>query len=115
MAFFKPSFPYSTAAELLIPSYSTVKGTEVKSFPVSGIRIDCSFKTYGGMEAIVNDLYSVIDTATVETWFRPDIKPGCRIRILQTGDVYEIVGKPENINLRNQFCKFRVRAVEGGA
>lgn len=112
---FKPSFPYSTAVQLLIPSYTTVKGVPKKTFPAEGIRLDCSFKTYGGTETTVNNLYSVLDTANVETWFRPDVKSDCRIKVLQTGKVYEIVGEPENIEMRNQFLKFKVRAVEGGA
>lgn len=115
MADFKPAFPFSTPIELLTPSYTTQKGVPVKSFPDVGIRLNCSWKTYGGTETTTNDLYTVIDTAIVETWYRPDIKADCRVRLLSTGDVYEIIGKPENINGRNQFAKFKVRAVEGGA
>lgn len=115
MAEFKPAFPYSTAAELLIPTYVTKKGVAIKTFPTTGIRINCSFKTYGGTETTTNDVFSVIDTANVETWYRPDIKPNCRIKILLTGDVYEIIGKPENVNMRNQFIKFKVRGIEGDA
>lgn len=115
MAEFKPAFPYSTPIELLIPSYTTQKGVPVKSFPAVGIRLNCSWKTYGGTEMTTNDLFTVIDTANVETWYRPDIKADCRVRLLSTGDVYEIIGKPENVNVRNQFVKFKVRAVEGGA
>jgi head-tail adaptor len=115
MAEFKPAFPYSTPIELLIPSYTKKKGVPVKSFPDIGIRLNCSFKTYGGTETTANDLYTVIDTAIVETWYRPDIKPDCRIKLLPSGEVYDIIGKPENVNKRNQFLKFKVRAVEGGA
>ena len=57
----------------------------------------------------------VIDTAYVETWYRPDIKSDCRIRVMETGKVYEILGEVENIDMRNQFAKFKVRAVKGGA
>lgn len=115
MAEFKPAFPFSTPIELLIPSYTTQKGVKVKYFPTVGIRLNCSWKTYGGTETTTNDLYTVIDTANVETWYRPDIKADCRVRLLSTGEVYEIIGKPENVNKRNQFLKFKVRAVEGGA
>lgn len=115
MADFKPAFPFSNPIELLIPSYTTQKGVPVKSFPSVGIRLNCSWKTYGGTETTTNDLFTVIDTAIVETWYRPDIKADCRVRLLSTGDVYEIIGKPENINGRNHFVKFKVRAVEGGA
>lgn len=115
MADFKPAFPYSTPIELLIPSYTKQKGVTVKSFPTVGIRLNCSWKTYGGTETTTNDLYTIIDTANVETWYRPDIKADCRVRLLSTGEVYEIIDKPENVNVRNQFVKFKVRAVEGGA
>ena len=115
MADFKPRFPYSTAIKLLIPTYTTSKGVSVKSYPQTGIRLNCSFKTYGGTETTVNGLYSVIDTADVETWYRPDIKADCRIKVLSTGEEYEIIDKPENIDMRNQFVRFKVRAVEGGA
>lgn len=113
---FKPSYPYSTAVELLIPTtYTTVKGVPVKTFPQQGIQINCNWKTYGGTETNTNDLFTVIDTAIVETWYRPDIKADCRLKVLATGDTYEVMGKPENINMRNQYLKFKVQAVEGGA
>lgn len=112
---YKPAFPFSTAVELLKPVYGVEKGVQVKTFPDHGIRLNCSFKTYGGTESAVNELYSVIDTAWIETWYRPDITADCRIRVLLSGKIYEVIGVPENIELRNQFCKFKVRAVEGGA
>ena len=112
---FKPSLPYTTAIELFIPTYSSAKGIGYKSYPDEGIKLFCSFKTYMGTETTTNDVYTIIDTANIETWYRPDIKSDCRIKVLSTGDVYEIIGKPENINMRNQFIKFRVHAVEGGA
>lgn len=115
MADYKPSFPFDTAIELLMPAYTSVKGVQVKTFPDRGERLNCSFKTYGGQETNVNGVYSILDTASIETWYRPDIKADCRIKLLATGQVYEIIGKPENINMRNQFLKFKVRAVEGGA
>lgn len=115
MKSFSPSLPYTTAIELYIPTYTTVKGVPTKSYAAQGVRLNCSFKTYGGTETVENELYSVLDTANVETWYRPDIKADCRIKVLQTGSMYEILGKPENIDMRNQFVRFKVRAVEGGA
>lgn len=115
MANFKPSFPYSTAIELLVPTYTTKKGVPVKSFPDEGIALNASWKTYGGTETNTNDVYTVVDTANVETWYRPDITSDCRIKLIATGQTYEILGRPENINMRNQFVKFKVQAIEGGA
>lgn len=115
MKTYKPSFPYSTAIELLIPTYTTKKGVTIKEFPEQGIRLNCSFKTYGGTETTINDVYSLEDTAQVETWYRPDIKADCRIKVILSGQIYEIMNTPENIDMRSQFCKFKVRAVRGGA
>lgn len=115
MAEFKPALPYTTPIELLAPTYTTVKGVRTKVYFETGTRLDCSFKTYGGTERNENDLYSVIDTANIETWYRPDIKSDCRIKVLSTGVVYEVLGEPENINMRNQFCKFKVQRVKGKA
>ena len=115
MADFKPAFPYSTAIELFIPTYSTVKGQRVKTYPATGVRLNCSFKTYGGTESVVDGILSVIDTAIIETWYRPDIQTQCRIKVLQTGGIYEVITPPENIDMRNQFVKFRVQAIKGGA
>lgn len=115
MADYRPSSPFTVAMKLLIPTYQTVKGTKKKVFPEDGPLIWCSFKTYGGTERDVNDVYSIEDTANVETWYRPDIKSNCRVTLADTGATYEIMNEPENINMRNQYCKFKVRRVKGGA
>ena len=118
---FKPSLPYSVPIELLVPTYKTMKGVPQKTFPSTGIRLNCSFKSYGGtesvksLEGVKDGLLLVIDTALVETWYRPDIKPDCRIKLCETGEEYDIKGKPEDINRRHQFLRFKVQAVEGGA
>lgn len=117
MASYKPSTPFSAALVLLIPVYTDSFGVSSKSYPSidNGIVIYGSFKTYGGTERDVNGLYSIENTAVIETWYRPDIKSNCRIAVPQTGEIYEILGEPENINLRNQYLKFKVQQVKGGA
>ena len=121
MARFKPSAVFSVAMCLLIPTYETVLGVPTKTYPSvqkaleDGKRFNGSLRTYGGTEREVNGLYSVEDTAIIETWYRPDIKADCRIVILESGDEYEVLGRPEDIELRHQFLKFKVHAVEGDA
>lgn len=112
---FKPSTPYTVRAELLQPTISTSHGVPVKTYPASGTPFNCAFRTFGGTENVENGVYSIIDTATVETWYDPNFKADCRIKVSSTESIYEIIGKPENINMRNQFMQFKVRAVEGGA
>ena len=116
MADYRPQLPYDTPLYLLIPERTTVKGVPKKTYPEPNedMMIFVSFKTYGGTETTVNGIYSVVDTANIETWYRPDIKSDCRV-MTEDGAEYEIVGEPENINRRNQFLKFKVRRVKGGA
>ena len=118
MSDYKPSFPFNVPMYLLTPTTTTVKGVLVKSYPepVKGELIYCSFKTYGGTESQKDGIYSVIDTASIESWYRPDIKAGCRLCFAEnTSKFYEVIGEPENINMRNQFIKFKVQAITGGA
>lgn len=110
---YRPSEPFTTPVELFNPTYSVVKGRTVKEYPESGELIMCSFKTYGGTESTVNGLLTVVDTANVETWYRPDITSASQIRL--GAKVYEVMGEPEDIEQRHQFLKFKVRGVKGGA
>lgn len=116
MANYKPQTPYSTPVYLLIPTYETIKGVPKKTYPkpTDDMIIFVSFKTYGGTENVVNDIYSVIDTANIETWYRPDIKSDCRIMRTVDSASYEIINEPENIEMRNQYLKFKVRRVKDG-
>lgn len=118
MAQFKLAAPLTVPMLLLVPTYSKSYGVSTKSFPDAseGILIYGNFKSYGGTERDVNGVYSIEDTAQVETWFRPDIKSDCRICVLPGVDnIYEILGNPENIELRNQYLRFKVRRIIGGA
>lgn len=110
---YRPSEPFTTPVYLFNPTYETVKGVTVKKYPETGELIMCSFKTYGGTESTVNDQLTVIDTANIETWYRPDITSGSQIRL--GAKVYEVMGEPEDIEQRHQFLKFKVRGVKGGA
>ena len=110
---YRPSEPFTTPVELFNPTYTVEKGRTVKNYPESGERIMCSFKTYGGTESTVNGVLTVVDTANVETWYRPDITSASQIRL--GAKVYEVMGEPEDIEQRHQFLKFKVRGVKGGA
>ena len=117
MAFYRPSLPFSTALIVLKPTYEKVAGVRSKVLPdlENGFKIFGTFKTYGGTERTEDGLYSIIDTAEVETWYRPDITSDCIVVLASTGAKYEILNEPENISQRNQFLKFKVRRVKGGA
>lgn len=112
MGSFNPDLPFNVPFFLLTPTYETVKGVRSKVFEKSEKPYFCSFRTFGGTEKNVNGVLVVEDTATIETWFTPEIKSDCNIEV--DGQQYEILGTPENINKRNQYLVFKVRAVKGG-
>lgn len=110
---YRPSEPFTTPVLLFSnPTYETVLGVTKKIYPEKGELIFCSFKTYGGTESAVNDQLAVIDTANIETWYRPDIKSDSMIKL--GAKEYEVMGEPEDIEQRHQFLKFKVRGVQGG-
>lgn len=109
---YRPRSPFTTVVQLYGCSTERVLGVETKVHT----KIDdifCSFKTYGGTETTSNGVTVVNDTAEIETWYRPDITASSQIRL--GAKVYEVIGEPENIEMRNQFIKFKVQAVRGGA
>ena len=75
----------------------------------------CSARAYGGTEKIVDGKYLIEDTLTVETWYRPDLTSECRIEFLEDSSEWEILNTPEDIDLRHQFIRFKVRRYKGKA
>jgi len=103
----------TTACKLLVPAKSKVNGVEVREYPADGARFFANVKSYGGTERVSNDLLVIEDTVVLTTWFRPDIKPHCRVKILSTGAVYEIINEPENWEMRGQYLVCKCRRVKG--
>lgn len=105
----------TTPLVLQQPTIRKVNGVNVKKYTdIPGVMM-ANFATYGGTEQIVNGVLSIIDTATVTCWYNPEITAGCRVKRLPDNAVYEIMGEPENIEMRNMFLVFKVRRVKGGA
>lgn len=127
MGNYRPEIEDPIPLILLIPISKTITGVTKNVYPtieealankdendVSYNLFFGSFKSFGGTEKNVNGVFSIEDTANIETWYRPDIKANCRVA-LETGEIYDILGEPEDINKRHQFLKFKVHRVKGGA
>lgn len=112
---YKPTNSFTTPFEILNPTIQKVGGRVVKTYPDHGERINVSFKTFGGTSSVVNGVVSVQDTANIETWYRPDITNDTHLKRLSDGKVYEVLGDPENIEMRNQYMKFKVSYSRGSS
>lgn len=113
---YRPQTPFDVAMKLLIPTETKVKGVTKKVFPspddVTEI-FNGSFRTFGGTENFSNDVYMIFNTATIDTWYNPEIKEDCRVYICETGEIFDIISPPENIDMRHQYLQFKVQKVGG--
>ena len=114
---YKPAMPFVVPMKLLVPVTTNVYGSGKKVFsdPVSSDLIYGSFRTFGGTENFKDDVYTVINTGIVDTWYRPDIKADCQIYLCETGETYDIINDPEDIAFRHQYLRMKVRKVGGKA
>lgn len=108
--------PFDVPMKLLVPTSTVVKGVTKKVFPTPD-EVETvffgSFRTYGGTENMSNDVYTVYDTAVIDTWYTPDITSDCRVYICETGEVYDVISRPENVGMRHQYIQFKLQKVGG--
>ena len=114
---FRPSAPFSVPMKILQPTTTSVYGVAKKTYtdPADSELFYGSFKTFGGTESTSDGVYTLIDTAVIDTWYRPDINAACRIYVCDTQQSYEIISDPEDVELRHQYLQFKVRKVGGKA
>lgn len=110
---YKISNTFNTPVAILKPEMGKKNGVSYKIFTESE-PIFVSFKSYGGTEKVIDDVYVIEDTAVLETWFNPDIKNDCNIKLLSDGSIWEILNV-ENIEMKNHFSRIKIRRVKGGA
>ena len=116
MARYKPAKAFSTPMYLYtVTGYEEKMGVQKPVYSETGILFFGSFATYGGTERQINGIMAVEDTATVETYYRPEFTASARIALAKTGKLYEITGEPENIEQRSLYTKMKLTAVRGGA
>lgn len=110
---FKVSEQMTTPMRLMKRQTEKVLGaTETTYTEATDPIIYCNFKSKGGTEAVHNGQYIILETATVQTWYRPDIKKGDRL-ILPDGSAWDIKGNPENVEQRNQLMILKLQNVGG--
>lgn len=106
----------TTPCNLYIPGQAAnVNGALQKTYVLAeNPRINVNFSTYGGTEMIASGVYTVVNTAKVVTWYRPDITSASRIERLEDGAMFEVVGEPEDLEQRHQILSFTVKRLKGG-
>lgn len=110
---YQPSAPFTVPLTLLTTETVRINGVLVKRRS-EGRTFPASFRTFGGTEREADGLTVVEDTAVVETWFSPDILAGDAVRT-EDGTEWEILGTPEDISMRHQWIRMKIRRARGGA
>ena len=110
----KPFTPFNVPLQVLMTTTTKINGVIVKQ-RTEGRRFLASVRTFGGTETAVDGMTVVEDTATVNCWYNPDITAGSAVRMLTDGSEWEILGTPENVEMRNQWLSFKIRRIKGGA
>lgn len=108
--------PFDVPMKLLVPTSTVVKGVTKKVYPNPDDVTEVFFgslRTYGGTENRSNDIFTVYDTAVINTWYRPDITSDCKVYICETGEIYDVISRPENIDMRHQYLQFKLQKVGG--
>lgn len=114
---YKPSAPFNVAMKLLVPVTTNPYGAGKKTFsaPAESEQFFGSFRTFGGSENISDGVFTLVNTAVIDTWYRPDIKGNCQVYLCDTEETYDIISDPEDIDFRHQYLQFKVKKVGGKA
>jgi hypothetical protein len=112
---YKPSAPFNVPMRLLVPVTSPSYGVAKKVFsnPADSQLFYGSFRTFGGTENLKDDVYTIINTAVIDTWFRPEITADCKVYLCENEQIYDIISDPEDIGFRHQYLQFKVQKVGG--
>lgn len=105
------NFPFRTHFKLLQATYTRVNGVMDRTLEEVG-DIFVSQRSYGGTEHVVDGIWTVEDTLTLQTWYRPDIDAGSVLRD-DAGGLWEMYTSPENIDGANRFLQFKIRRIKG--
>lgn len=110
----RPTGYEQMATPLILMEPKTIKklGVMTKVYEEVG-RINATVKSYGGTEVVRDGVLQVLDTIEVTTWFDPRIKADCRLVNPYDGTAWSVMGRPEDVELRHVYMKFKCQRTEG--
>lgn len=111
---FKPANvrDFNTLAIHKKPKTEVVYGRTVKTYEDNG-NLKGLFKLKGTSEINANGILVVNDKTSFITWWKKDLESGDVLTI--NGVDYEIIGTPENVELRGRYAIINLNKIGGGA
>jgi hypothetical protein len=90
----------------------TVENRTVKTYTEVGT-VRGKFKQKGTAETTANGLTIINEKTTFITWFKADFAAADILTI--NGVDFEIIGTPENVEMRNRYAVLTLERISGGA
>ena len=90
----------------------TVKGRTIKTYTEVGT-VRGKFKQKGTAETQANGLTVINEKSTFTTWFKVDFEAKDILTI--NGVDFEIIGTPENVEMRSRYSVLTLERIGGGA
>lgn len=111
---FKPAKirDFNTLAVHKKPIVEYVNGRKRQSLVASG-NLKGLFKLKGTSEINANGVIVVNDKTSFITWWKKDLESGDVLTI--RGVDYQIIGTPENVELRGRYAVINLEKIGGGA
>lgn len=110
---FEPSLPFDIPALLLKKHTEKINGANQPYFTEAEEPFFCSAKSYGGTEKQVNGVTVIEDTWTIDAYYDPTFDAGDKIRFLDDNSEFEILARPENINRKGLYMRFKCTRIGG--
>ena len=105
---------FVTPAVLKHVSYTMIEGRSQKTFTeAENPNIRGKFKQKGSTELNANGLTIVNDHTSFITWWRSDFRASDILTI--NGIDYQIIGTPEDVEMRHRYAVLNLVRYEGGA
>ena len=108
----------TAAVKLLNRSLTKVVGVERVTYNYADVEpiFLCNFTTYLGGEVVEKGLTASNSDAKVICSYRPDIKQGDRLELLDNNtleavSVWDITSIPDNIEQRDRYLQFKIKLV----
>ena len=112
MSNYQPQGPFNVWFQLLKQETVFSNGVNVPIY-IDIYKGKCSCINYSTNNITASDIKTRRDEWSFESRYSRKIQAGDRIKLLDDGSIYDIVGVPENVRRENKYIKFKMVRVNG--
>ena len=110
---YQPTQPFNVAGKYFVPTYTIVNGVRTKAYS-DGVNFFCSAKGFGGTEKVIDGVYVIEDTMTLETWYIGGIDTNCKVKLLDDDSEWEVLNV-EDVERKHLYTIIKVKRIKANA